>query len=77
MATKLPDGYIKMDLTLMYNDRASDILEKEVLKMIIRDYYVFYSKKPLAYLTESGKGGRKVRYFQFSLYCREDDREAA
>lgn len=43
--TKLPIGYIKMDLVLRFKKSITEIIETQILKMIIRDYYIFYSKK--------------------------------
>lgn len=57
-----------MDLVLMLNEKASELMEKEVIRYIIRDFYLLYAKEELVYL----RAGKKKTY-RFYFYCRPND----
>lgn len=67
MFKELPSGFVEMNLQLTFNEgNQCDMLENQVLKMIVRDFYVLYSKK------------RKFKgkpWIQFNFYCRSGDQE--
>lgn len=41
----LPEGFKKMGLSLLLNASALKVFEQHTLRMILRDYYVFYTKE--------------------------------
>lgn len=53
-----------MQLQLTFSKKELDVLEKRVLRMLIRDYYLYYSK------LEKFKPGSG--YWELSFYCRPD-----
>lgn len=42
----IPNGMAKMDLVLTVNNEHIDIWEQKIIRLLTRDYYIFYSKKP-------------------------------
>lgn len=58
----IPAGFVKMKLRLMFKKEQVDIIENQLLKMLVRDFYIFYTKKD---------GIQDWVYFYF--YCKPDD----
>jgi len=59
---KIPDGFKKMQLTLLLKNDKVETMEMKVLYFLVRDYYIFYSKVP-----EHGS------WIRFYFFCREKD----
>jgi hypothetical protein len=71
--TEIPSCYVKMDLVLnMLDDTQCKYLEKNVLALITRDFYVAY-EKTLAY-TFKLKNKTEERY-KYTFYSRPSDKE--
>lgn len=69
MLKKLPRGFVKINLTLTFRDgKDCDILENQVLKMIVRDWYIFYTKKKEFNL-------KKNDWIRFEFYCQPGKQE--
>lgn len=69
MFKELPTGFVKMNLSLMFKEgEQCDLLENEVLKMIVRDWYLLYSKK-----VEWENGGKK--WWRYYFYCQPGKQE--
>lgn len=62
MLKQPPVGFIKMGLSLLLNEKAVKVFEQHTLRMVLRDYYIFYTKeKKIAGL------------IRVHLYCRDKD----
>lgn len=56
---EIPKGFVRMKMTLTFsNGKEEDIIENQILKMLVRDYYVLYSKKK-----------KFKKWVQFDFYC--------
>ena len=42
---KIPTGFKKMDIEITMNPNEFDIFKKHILRLLLRDYHVFYSIK--------------------------------
>ena len=42
---ELPEGYEKMELELIMTPKELEIFKKHILRMLLRDFYIFYSVK--------------------------------
>ncbi len=40
----VPDGFIKMDWYLTFTPKQIVVWEQDILRMLVRDYYIFYAK---------------------------------
>ena len=61
---RIPDGFKKMKLVLTFRTEHVEKIENMVLFFLIRDWYIFYSKKD-----KFGDG----EYIEFHFYCRPED----
>ena len=62
---ELPDDFKKMELEIMlFSDKQFNAFRKQILRLLLRDYYVFYSFKKY-------KG-----YYRLFFYCRPNDESA-
>lgn len=62
--TSIPQGFVKMNLELTFNEDSVHTIENEVLRMMIRDYVVLYTKR-------MASDGRIV----FNFYCKMGQQE--
>ena len=60
---KVPEGFIKMgiQLTFFQSSKVVEVFETKILKMLVRDFYIFYSKKV------------NGDWVELSFYCRPKD----
>lgn len=42
--SKVPDGFIKMDLVITFTPKEIKVWEEHIFKMLVRDWYIFYAK---------------------------------
>lgn len=42
----IPKGFAKMDFVLTIKNEQIEIWEQKIIRLLTRDYYIFYSKKP-------------------------------
>lgn len=66
---KIPTGFKKMELELTFTKKQIPLWENVILKTIIRDYYIYYSKKQK--FPESEKDNDL--FWQLNFYCRPKD----
>lgn len=64
---EVPEGFIKMNLKLCFTKDKCAIIEKQVLKMLVRDFYILYTKE------KSFPKGKL--WYDFEFYCQEGKQE--
>lgn len=58
---EIPKGFVRMKMGLTFDEgKQEDIIENQILKMLVRDYYILYSKK----IKFKGK-----KWIEFDFYC--------
>lgn len=61
---KVPDGFIKMELVLTFSPQQISVWEDHILRMLVRDFYIFYSV-----IDKFGKG----EFFEIHFFSRPKD----
>lgn len=62
---EIPDGFVRMKMSLTFNEgKEEDIIENQILRMLVRDYYVLYSKK---------RKFKDKQWIEFDFYSRPQD----
>jgi len=64
MMENIPDKFIKINLSLLFlnNKKNIDAVENGALKMMVRDFYVFFVKRP-----------DQSKWIRYEFYCRKED----
>lgn len=65
MLTEIPEGFIKMELVLTFEQKHIKVWEEKILYFLVRDFYIFYSK--------TNKFAPKYKFVELNFYCRPQD----